>query len=431
MEQERKIVQEDGVSPKLTRIKRRKRMIVLITVLIVGGGIYFGLDFLTAPKEHKISNYTSAFVVKESMTLSIDATGTVVLPKQVDLVSAQEGYSHSLLVKEGDFIDSEDALALIQVPELEDKKIDLQGDLLSAQISMEETQVQYQHSIESMETAIKRKKDQLLELQTEAEELREISSLRSSRESDYEAALDKVNSAQEELEDAEKDLILQRKMKEIAITKQDALIQQILTSLERVNEDIQEMEIKSPIRGEVLSINEDLAVPGSLILQKTSLFKIADPSYTFIDLEVYEEYAGLLSLGDEIELTVGGETFQAQISRIGKVAALSSDGISATVSLRAKPVENLQLTMGASAVAVIPLGTKQDALTLPRGAYLSTGAREYLYRIEGNKAVKVSITLGETQGKQVEILSGVKEGDEVIISSYRDFINQDMVILEE
>jgi multidrug efflux pump subunit AcrA (membrane-fusion protein) len=177
-------------------------------------------------------------------------------------------------------------------------------------------------------------------------------------------------------------------------------------------------------------VNADLSVPGSLIAKNTELMKIADRTNAFIDFEVYEQYAGTLAVGGKLTATIGTSTVAAEITQIGKVASLSSDGLSATVSVRTKPLEAKNLTPGATAVATISLGEKQGVLLLPRGAWLTTGGQKYVYKVAGNKAIKTTITCGEIQGTQVEILKGLSEGDSVITSGYQDFIANDEVALK-
>jgi RND family efflux transporter MFP subunit len=167
-----------------------------------------------------------------------------------------------------------------------------------------------------------------------------------------------------------------------------------------------------------------------LIAKNTALITVANRSLTYVDLEVNEEYAANLSVGQKIEVTVGSTAFNATITQIGKTAAMSSDGLTATVSVRTKPVDNVTLTPGASAVATLSLGEKEKALTLPRGAWLTTGNQKYVFKIEGNKAYKTEITVGEIQGTKVEILTGLKKGDVVITSGYQDYLASESIELK-
>jgi HlyD family secretion protein len=163
-----------------------------------------------------------------------------------------------------------------------------------------------------------------------------------------------------------------------------------------------------------------------------SLFTIADPTSAIVELEVLEQYSALLSVGQEVTLTVGSSAIKGSITSIGKVAQQSSDGLGATVSVKVKPQENTTtLLLGNTAVGEINLGTKQGALLLKRGPYLTTGSQKWLYVVKGNTAVRTAVTFGETQGNTVEILSGVSAGEEVITSGYQNFIEYERITLEK
>jgi len=157
---------------------------------------------------------------------------------------------------------------------------------------------------------------------------------------------------------------------------------------------------------------------------------VADRSQVYIDFDVYEQYAGLLEIGGRMTVTVGTTTMEAEIIRIGKIATLDTDGLSAMISVRARPLTEQTLTPGASAVATITLSVEEDVLLLPRGAWLTTGGQKYVYLAEDGRAVKTAVTLGEIQGTDVEILTGLAAGDRVITSGYQNFIDQDVIELK-
>ena len=430
MEAERKIIQAAGVRPATPKGKRKKRWLILIGLAGLTAAVLGMMGIMIPDETTVITDYTTAVVQKTSLTVTTEASGTVVFPRQVMLVSPREGYAEALLVEEGQSIAPEDVLAVLDLPDLEDSFDDLTADLAAARITLEEIEVGYHYQIANLKTDLARKKETLEEARKEAEAAKDLASLRSSRESDYETALDVLKEAREALEDTEVELERQEALREIALKKQNTSIVQIQTALKRVEEDIEEARIKSPIGGEVLSTNEDLSVPGSLILKNEELFLVANTGEVYIDLEVYEQYSGELSPGDILELTVGNTTFPGEIVKVGRVAALSSDGLAATVSVRTKPSGPVELTSGASAVAILSLGTREDTLVLPRGAYLTTGNQKYVYRVEEGRAVKTAVTYGTIQGNQVEILSGVNQGDKIIISGYQNYIDQPVVTLK-
>ena len=63
-----------------------------------------------------------------------------------------------------------------------------------------------------------------------------------------------------------------------------------------------------------------------------------------------------------------------------------------------------------------------QSLVLPRGAYLSDGGGQFVYVLDSSgKAVRRAVQLGRQSSQSVEIRAGLVAGENVIISSYRDF----------
>jgi len=299
-----------------------------------------------------------------------------------------------------------------------------------ARVSLKSVQNDYDYQIQTKETSLKRLEAKIAEAQKDVETKKALLALKSSRQSDYDAAVKTLDGLLENREDAERELANAIRQRSIALEKQGATISQLETDLARTDEDIEEARIKSPISGEVLSVSSKLSVPGTLISKGTAIMTVADRTGTYIDFDVGEQYVSVLKVGDNFTATIGPRTISASITSIGRVASLASDGLTATVAVRVKPEAGSTLTPGASAVASIPLGTKSGALTLPRGAYLTTGSQKYVYKISGKKAEKTAVEFGEIQGNQVEVVKGLEAGDKIVISSYSEYIDESVVELK-
>ena len=431
MAEMRKIIQVEDSAPLISKKKKRNAYITLGILVIVITVIFLTVFYSTRAKVVTIGNFTIATVDSGDLTTSTEASGTVVLPTQVSLVNMAEGYASEIFVMVGDSIDETTILAKIDVPDLEESRDDLENSLETASMELEEIELSHEYTIRELETNLLRKNDDLIEAALNVDEQQELLNLQSSRVSDYEAALEQMEQVQEEKEDIELNLERQMKQGELSIRKQKAQINQLLVSLERVNEDISNAQISSPIAGKVLELNEDLTVPGSLINQNAQFFTIADTLDVYIDLEVYEQYSSSLIIGGNMELLISSNIIEAEITQIGQVASMAADGLAATITVRAKPIGDSDLTPGASAVAEIPLGTKENTMLLPRGSYLTTGSQKYVYKVDGDRAYKTEVTFGEIQGTQVEVISGLEPGDRIIISSYQNFIDRDTIELKD
>ena len=161
---------------------------------------------------------------------------------------------------------------------------------------------------------------------------------------------------------------------------------------------------------------------------------IADRGSALVELDVSENYTGMLEVGDRVDLTVGSTRLQGTIQSIGRLEEASSDGLGATITVRVipDPTDSLLLP-GSSVVGELRIGVQEDVLYLARGPYLTTGSQKYLYRVEENDATarRIDVSFGSIQGNNVIILDGIKEGDPVIISGYQNFIEYEIVKLEE
>ena len=430
MNAEKTIIQMDDVKPKTSRVKRMRNLLVLFSVLAIAAGILLWFSYAGNQNRVTVKEYATAQVRKGQFVSTTEASGTVILPTQVEIVSPEDGYTVRLHVEEGDLIGPADVLVELEVPDLEDDLSVLTVDLEQAQIELESLESEYLFKIEQYQRDLLRLDADIIEAEEDVQTMKELSTLKSSRESDYEDALDTLEALAEEREDTQADLDSAVRSRDISLRKQQAAINQFQVDRTILLKDMEEMRIKSPIKGEVLEINEDLFIPGSLIEQSDELFTVADRSSVYIDFDVYEQYVNLLEPGGEMTVTIGTSTMKAQILKVGRIATMDSDGLSAMISVRAEPVTDLTLTPGASAVATITLSVQDDVLLLPRGSWLTTGNQKYVYVVRDDRAYKTAVVLGEIQGTDVEILDGVEAGDTVITGSYQAYIDQDEIVLK-
>jgi HlyD family secretion protein len=77
------------------------------------------------------------------------------------------------------------------------------------------------------------------------------------------------------------------------------------------------------------------------------------------------------------------------------------------------------------------IGETPDAMVLPRGQYLTSGNRRYLYRVEGETATRIPFEYGTITDSYVQIVSGVAPGDVIITSTYQNFIDYPTIELGE
>jgi HlyD family secretion protein len=173
-------------------------------------------------------------------------------------------------------------------------------------------------------------------------------------------------------------------------------------------------EIRSPIDG---VITDRPLYPGEMAAAGTPLLTVMDTSQIIAKAHIPQEQAQLLKVGDRATLTVPGEVKPVE----GKVTIVSPalDPNSTTVEVwvqtknpeqRLKPGSNVQVSMVAQ---VVP-----DALVVPASALLtaSDGATTVMVVGSDGRAHQQAVKTGIKQGDEVQVVEGLKEGQQVVAS---------------
>jgi len=116
---------------------------------------------------------------------------------------------------------------------------------------------------------------------------------------------------------------------------------------------------------------------------------------------------------------------KAEISSLEAPGAISQGTVVRADSLKAREgsiseieihVDNSKgiFRQGMAATAVISLEQWEEILSIPRSAVLSARGQDYVYKLDGNRAVRQTIGLGNQRGEEIEIKTGLKDGDAVI-----------------
>ena len=159
---------------------------------------------------------------------------------------------------------------------------------------------------------------------------------------------------------------------------------------------------------------------GADVKEGDKLAAVADLSTQFIKSSVSVSQAERFVVGTPAEVTVGQNQYPAVVSYISPQAQQGQEG--AMVDVYLELIEGgSQLRPNSSVTANIHLGIYRNSLSLPRGAYLTSGQQLFVYVIEGSKLCSEMFNSGLIQGNNIQILSGLNAGDKVIISSYDQF----------
>ena len=192
--------------------------------------------------------------------------------------------------------------------------------------------------------------------------------------------------------------------------------------MQSYKKELADSNVKSPITGTVLSCN---AVAGS-VLTGDMPFVIVDLSTVKIEINVSEEIVNSLSVGDIAEITVESYSNTPFEGKISTIAPGSNTDGTFPVSIEISNPDG-KLKSGMFAEVKFVKDKSSDNIVLDKNAVLIDSLSEYVYIIKDSKAERVDVTTGLDNGTYVEILTGINEGDEVVINGSSYLNNGDSV----
>ncbi len=202
------------------------------------------------------------------------------------------------------------------------------------------------------------------------------------------------------------------------VTKQqvDQVKQQLENAkarLETAKISVGDTYIKSSIDG---IVNKKLIEPGSVVSAGTALFEIVNVSQLKLKVSVDENQVAGLSVGQKVKITASvfpDKTFEGKISFI---APKATESLNFPVEIIVTNNAGQQLKAGMYGTAHFGAPTTTPVLTVPRTAFVGSTQNGLVFVNENGIARQKKVLAGRIFGNEVEVLDGLTEGEQVIIS---------------
>ncbi len=205
---------------------------------------------------------------------------------------------------------------------------------------------------------------------------------------------------------------LNEAMKRILETNQYDL-DKAVNSVELQNLALQQTVLTTPINGIVT--RADIEVAG-LNATATTTYTVSDPNSLIFDVEVDEADIAKISLGQRMNVTFDAypdHTIPLEVTRID-FSSHSSDTGGTVYSIEASMPENtdFRYRIGMHGDAEIIISEKGRALTIPISSIVD---EKYVYVKKDKKFEKRRVRAGLESDTEIEIVSGLKEGEEIAL----------------
>ena len=432
----------------------RKKLIIGALIVVAGGALVAANVYF---KREKGIEVQVEKVKKHDLESIVSASGKIQARTTVNISSQSMGRVTKLAVEEGDRVKQGQFLV-----EIDPRSLRTQVENREAGLSAQRTAVtQAQVQLESAKSSLKLAQDTLKRQQ-------DLWKDQLTTKQDLERAENDVKIREREVE-----------AREAAIQMESTRVRQTSAELANARYNLGLLSIESPIDGIVtrrsIELGENVMI-GTMNNAGTVLMTIADMSIIEAELEVDETDIPNVKLGQAAKVTIDAipdKTFTAKVTEIGN-SPIQATAAAATRAINFKVVVTIdgeipEVRPGFTCTADITTATRKGVVAIPIQA---TTVRELVFDEKGNVVkppepdkkkpqrpgapvdtgeLKPGETKKETEGvfvgkdgkaaflpvktgiageKFLEVLSGVKEGDEVIVgpfNSVRDLKDGDAV----
>ncbi len=449
-------------------MKRKWKWILgVVLVLVIAGGTFAKIKM----DQGAIVAVQTGKAVRQDLTSLVTASGEIKPKNYVNIGANVMGRIVEINVKEGERVQRNQVLARLESVQAQ---ADVQAQQASLNSSMAESAASeaglkaMDETIRTNDASVDRAKAELERARLDYDRARKLLADKLIARQEYDskkATFDSQAASVREAEARLQQMKAQREQTAAQLSAAQRRVAQVKATLSRFSDVLQKHNAVTPIDGVVTNLPVrvgETVVPGVQNSAASLIMTIADMSTITAEVKVDETDIVNVKLDQMADVTIDAipnRTFKGKVIEIGNTAILRSSGLAASqsavssqeakdfkvvVALLDPPTE---IRPGLSCTAKVITATRQKALSIPiqaltvrqrgdlepekKGNVVAASnadpdkqkkAKEELqgaFVIKNGTAEFREVKTGITGSTDIEVLSGVKDGEEIITGSYK------------
>jgi len=379
-------------------------ILIITLVVLIRGWISTSL---VIPRERvRIATVTRGAFVRD-----VAAQGTVVVADSPTLFASGMG-AVTFLVKAGDAVKEGQVIATVDSPSLRNEFAREQAALDGQLVSLDRAGIEARRLMLEQKQATDLASTHIRASQRELERQQSAWDQGVIPKRDLDRAQDERDDARLTYEHAVANAKLQQEVLNFELKNKRVDVERQRLAVKELQRRVDALTVKSPVKGMVgsLAVNQKAAVS-----ENSALLTVVDLSALEVEFRVAETYAGDLTPDMKADIEYGGHKYP------GLVTSISPEVQNSEVKGRLRFADKLPpgVRQNQRVSVRIVLDQRPDTLKVERGAFTDAGS--FAYVVEGDRAIKRDVTLGAMSMGEVEIVSGLKEGEAIVVSGVEDF----------
>ncbi|MCM1100079.1 MAG: efflux RND transporter periplasmic adaptor subunit [Clostridium sp.] len=178
-------------------------------------------------------------------------------------------------------------------------------------------------------------------------------------------------------------------------------------------------ESKAGLRAEFDGVvTEVSAVEGSTVTEGVQLLKLESSESVKVQFDASKQDVEKLAVGQKAEVTISGNVYAGTVSKINRMAQINASNTPMVgVEIHIEEPDD-RIILGLDAKLTIFTRAAEDVLLIPVEAVNADRNGDFLYVAENGVVVRKPVVCGISNDEYTEIVEGITEADQVIISYY-------------
>lgn len=396
--------------PDLANARRRRHILLAGGITAAVAVATFGLSRLQpAAPEVEAGGLFIDTVKRGSFVRQVRGTG-VLVPEHVRWIpAATEARVERILVRPGSAVKADTVVLELSNPEVEQAARDADLQLGSAVAELRRREIELQSAILSQQALAADVEAQRSDAESQAAVDDELARSGLTSELARNRSRNRANQLRNRSMIEQQRLDIARKAAEADMLMQRSRVDQLRALHELRQQQKSALHVRAGIDGVLQQLPIEI---GQRVAAGANLARVAQPMPLKAELRVAETQARDVAAGQTVSVDTRNGVVAGRVTRVDPAVQNGTIGVDVGFDGPLPRGARPDLTVD----GVIELERLDDVLYTGRPVQGSDGATIGLFKVTGDEAVQTSVAVGRTSVSSIEIRSGLKEGDRVILS---------------
>jgi len=403
-------------------------------LLTIGGGgalvILIAASFYFTTGKSKLNVDTERITISEvkngPFQEFIPVNGVVLPITTIYLDATEGGRVEEKYVEDGTMMKAGD-------PILKLVNTDLELDLANRQTAVFDVLTQMQNTKNLSDQNTIRELNQMADVTNAYQEAQRIYRLDSQLYSSGAIGLQEYQSAKNNYDyQTKRKVLAERTLSEDSISTKQQLAQmtesynQMQNALELMKKKVGDLVVRAPVDGQLTSLDAEI---GESKNRGDRLGQIDVLSGFKVRVDIDEHYISRIFTGLMGDFTFANKTYQLKIKKV--FTQVTNGRFQVDMEFVGDIPQGIR--RGQTLQIRLALSDETTALLLPKGGFFQQTGGNWIFKVNssGTTAYKTDIQIGRQNPDYYEVLSGLKEGDKVVTSSYENYGTMDELVLKK